>query len=171
LAPAAPPPNPAILVLSTREPAMEARFLVLLAPARSEPDARTFVSAARAIDVASWLGFESHGRTEDLVLFRKGARGQEAAYAGWSTDAAAWLARRGAGGDTLLAAQSVTTLKRDGHILFACDKPASFAADYRTAGIELTISAAEPAKARIARADGTLAELSIPPGQHNFTVR
>jgi len=171
LAPAAPPPNPAILVIGAREAAKETRFLVLLAPARSEPDAREFVSAARAIDVASWVGFESHGKTEDLVMFRKGARGQEAAYAAWSTDAAAWLTRRGGGGDTLVAAQSATTLKRDGRILFACDKPASFAADYRTAGIELTISAAEPAKARIARADGTLAELSIPPGQHNFTVR
>ena len=71
----------------------------------------------------------------------------------------------------LLAAESVTTLKQDGRVLFACDNPASFAADYQADAIELTVNAPQPTTATIARPDGRLSRLSVPAGQHNFTVQ
>ena len=182
-APAAPPPNPAILELGAPHPAPQTRFLVLLAPARTEAGARAFVSAVRPIRQAGWAGFETRGSPEnhgnpgnpedreDLVLFRQGAPGQETPYADWSTDAAVCLSRRALGRDALLAARSVTMLKRSGRVLFASDRPVTFAADYHPDRVELTVNAPEPAKASIARPDGSLAGLSLPAGQHSFTLR
>jgi len=170
-APAEPPWNPAILEFGTAHPSETARFLVILAPARTASGARAVVSGARPIDVEDWAGFETTGDRRDIVMLRKGAARRESSFDGWSNDAAFWMTRQAAGGIALLAAESVTTWKRGGRVLFTCDTPLSFAADYRAGAIELTVNAPQPATATIARPDGTLARLSVPAGQHDFTVR
>jgi hypothetical protein len=170
-APAEAPENPAILELGTKQAAAQVRFLVLLAPSRTAAAARAFVSTAQAIDEAGWSGFVAGGDREDLVLFRKGAGGVETTYGVWSTDAAAWLSRREGGRDMLLAAQSVTALTRAGRILFGSDKPVSFAADYQPGHIAVTVHARQPARVKIARPDGTVAESEVAAGQKNLTIR
>lgn len=170
-APAEPPQNPAILEFSTGRPSAAARFLVILVPARTESDARKVVAAARPIDVEGWAGFEIAGDRRDIVMLRKGAARQESSFEGWSCDAAFWMARQAPGGNALLAAESVTTLKHGGRVLFACDKSVSFAAEHEAGAVELTVVAPQAATATVARPDGTLVRLSVPAGQHSFTVR
>ncbi|HZT33420.1 MAG TPA: heparinase II/III family protein [Bryobacteraceae bacterium] len=170
-APQVAPPNPAILDIRTRAPASQTRFLVLLAHARSEADARAFVSSARRIDEAGWEGFETSGDHADLVLFRKEPAVGEAPYADWSTDAAAWLARRENGGDTLLAGQQVTALKRGGRVLFTSDRAVSFVAEQKGDHLDLTFNAPAAAKGEVARADGSLADWNVPAGQQHLTIR
>lgn len=170
-APPAAPAQPGILEFSTKAPASGARFLVVLAAARSEQAALSFTSNLRPVDAASWAGFEARGDREELLLFRKEKPVRETAYGEWSTDSAMWLAWRDTGRDTLLAAQAVTTLKRAGRILFASDKAVSFVADYRSGRVELAVHAPAPAIVRVARPDGEVAEIRVTAGEQSVTIR
>ena len=170
-APPSPPEQPAILELSTKAPVTRTAFLVILAPTRTEEDARKFTSALQPIDNSSWAGFESRGERDDLLLFLKPEPPREATYGEWSTDAAVWFHRRVANRDNILAAQTVTTLKRSGRVLFAADKAVSFVAEYRGDQIEVTVNSREQARVEIARTNGELAGITVAAGQQTVTVR
>jgi len=170
-APPVPPAQPGVLEFSTKAAASRARFLVVLACARSEQAALSFASRLRPVDAALWAGVETRGDREELLLFRKEEPARETAYGEWSTDAAVWLSRREAGGDTLLAAQTVTTLKRAGRVLFASDRAVSFVADYRGDHVDLAVNAPAPAKLRVARPNGEVAEIQVAAGEQGVSVR
>jgi hypothetical protein len=170
-APPSPPEQPAILELSTKAPVTRTAFLVILAPTRTEEDARKFTSALQPIDNSSWAGFESRGERDDLLLFLKPEPPREATYGEWSTDAAVWFHRRVANRDNILAAQTVTTLKRSGRVLFAADRAVSFVAEYRGDQIEVAVNSREQARVEIARTNGELAGITVAAGQQTVTVR
>src|SRR5205823_15103461 len=101
--------------LSTKDSGVAARYLVILSPARTSDTAAARARQFRTINDAVWSGFE---KDEDLLLLQNNPQRIESTHATWSTDAAMLFVRR----DRTLAAQQVTTIKRDGQILFASDK-------------------------------------------------
>jgi len=146
------PPPPGILNISAGK-AATARFLVVLAPARTAEAAAAITAPMRAVSGQGCAGLQDGS---GVLLFRD-AGAAECRYQEWSTDAAAFTST----GD-VLSAERATRLRRGSATLFESDRPVTFA----LRGDGLVTTAGEPARIRIGEA-----AVSVPAGRHETTVR
>ncbi len=174
-APASLPRQPAILKLSANAASGRTHFLVALFTSGSEQKARERVNLLHAFDEPAWLVVERQTiRQEELHLLPQGA-------IPWRSGQRPVVHRRGSldamrldvPGQTvgLLAAQGATVLKRGGQVLFSSPRPVSFAAEYAGGEIILTVNATAPGRIRVARQDGSLADVEVAAGQQQMTLR
>ena len=172
-APASLPRQPAILKLSANAVSGRTHFVVALEPGPSHLDTPRELVIPQAIETSDWLVVQrlSSEQQEDRIWFRKEPSRSEAAEGQWSSDAAVWMVRLQAKDIRLMAAQDAGIVRRNARVLFSSPRPVSFAAEYREGEIRLTINAAAAGRIRIARADGSRAEVEIAAGQQQMTIR
>jgi Heparinase II/III-like protein len=173
-APASAPSQPALLKLTANSSSGRARFLVELSPAIAEERARWQLGALNSGEDPNWIIVDQTSpHQEKRILFRREPSRSEAANGPWSTDAALWMVNleRPGGRIEMLAAQSATILKRGGQVLFSSTRPVSFAAEYAGGEIRLTVNATARGRIRVARRDGSLAEVEVAAGPQQMSIR
>jgi hypothetical protein len=192
--PAAVPAEPGYLDLSTG-PVRATNFLVALIPARTTDGAKALAGRMSQIKDSFWLGISTRREREaDLIMFRAGPSDGEGRYGEWLTDAAAWTVTESGKRVVALSAHSARNVSRSGRLLFAADKPASFAVRFDGNAVVATVFVTEPTEVRFAtetqpgkvRLDGhdlpatvrysardQMSQTMIPVGQHEivFTLR
>ncbi len=172
-APASALSRPAILKLSATASSGRGHFVVALYAEPTRPNTQSGTILLQPVETADWLVLRrmAFPQQEDRILFRKQPSRREAADGPWSSDAAVFLVRLEDKRIGLLAAEDATIVRRDGQVLFSSPRPVSFAAEYGGSEIRLTVNAAAPARIRIARQDGSLAEVEVAAGQQQVTLR
>jgi hypothetical protein len=148
--PAAVPPQPGILTIATPKVA-GARFLLVLAPGKTEEDAGATASALKRSEGTGCSGVAGGG---DIVMFRA-ASARQCSYQDWTTDAAVWTYSA-----EVISGELVTKLARGAGNVFSSDRPVSFAAHAAGGETALVVISDAPAKIRFRGS-----ELSVPAGR------
>jgi hypothetical protein len=158
-APREAPAQPGILSIHSGAPSSTGRFLVALNLVRPAQQA-----ASRSAQIEK---IEGHGcvgaRLGQSTTFFRDSALHTAQYADWKTDAETWTVS-----DHLLSAGLLTSLMKNGKVLFESDRPASFAAEFEPGSVRLTVSADQPLSVRFSAGSGKTMELKFAAGQHEM---